>query len=279
MTENDKKIVKYCLYFIAGLFLVISFFMSTKIIKPGHEGIVLVLGKARESSISEGLNFVFPWISSVKVMSTQVKRTEVKGNEASSKDLQVVTSAMVVNYHISKEEVVVLYRKIGMDFEDVVISPGIQECFKAITAEYTAESLITKRSEVSEKIKELLSGRLLTYGIIVDQVNVTNFEFSAEFNRAIEAKVVMEQDSLRAEKELEKIKFEAMQKEEEAKGLAAAILEQAKAEAESLELRAKAATPYVIALDAIQQWDGKLPVTITFLGDKSDLVPIFNIKE
>jgi regulator of protease activity HflC (stomatin/prohibitin superfamily) len=75
-----------------------------------------------------------------------------------------------------------LYRTIGTKYEEIVIQPGTQETFKASTSDFTAESLITQRQKVSELIRENLSRRLDSYGIIVDQVNITNFDFS---NRSI----------------------------------------------------------------------------------------------
>jgi len=106
-----------------------------------------------------------------------------------------------------------------------------------------------------------------------------NFDFSSEFNRAIEAKVTAEQEALRAEKELERVKFEALQAEEKAKGEAAAVLAKAEAESKSMEMRLEFAKPELVLWEAFQKWDGKAMPNTIVLGGSTDVVPMFNIKE
>jgi regulator of protease activity HflC (stomatin/prohibitin superfamily) len=178
---------------------------------------------------------------------------------AASKDLQTVRATFVVNYRVDKTKAVVLYREIGMTYLETVIEPAIQEAFKSGSAKYTAEELITERAKVSIEIRESISERLEQFGVNVDAVNITQFEFSEEFDKAIEAKVTAEQKALQAERELERFKFEAQQKVEMAKGEAEAILEKAKAESEALQMKKEFATMELIWLTAVEKWDGVLP--------------------
>jgi regulator of protease activity HflC (stomatin/prohibitin superfamily) len=233
------------------------------------------LGNARNEALSEGLHIVMPYLTTVHRIDTRIQKVQAESFEAASKDLQSVRAAIVVNYHLKKEDVVKLFREIGIGYADVVILPGVSEVYKATTANFTAEALITQRQTVSEQIKAMLAERLEPYGIIVNQVNVVNFDFSSEFNRAIEAKVTAEQEALRAEKELEKVKFEAQQAKAKAEGEANAVLEKAKAAAESLKMRLEYAKPEVIMLDAVQKWDGKLPTHI--FGQVP--MPVFDVQE
>ncbi|CAM3473083.1 Prohibitin family protein [Hydrogenibacillus schlegelii] len=131
----------------------------------------------------------------------------------------------------------------------------MQEVFKAITARYTAEELITLRQKVSEETKALLAERLRPYGIVVDGYNIVNFDFSDEFNKAVEEKLTAEQKALKAQRDLERVKVEAQQK-----------IEQAKAEAEALRIQREQITPELLRLReievqrmAVEKWDGKLP--------------------
>jgi regulator of protease activity HflC (stomatin/prohibitin superfamily) len=258
------------------LLLIIVALGSIRIISPGFVGVKVVLGTASNEPLLEGLHFVLPLITRAERIDTRIQKIEAESFEAASSDLQAVRAAITVNYHLKKDDVVKLYREIGTKYADIVILPGVAETYKATTANHTAEALITKRQTVSEQIKLLLAERLEPYGIIVDQINVVNFDFSPEFNRAIEAKVTAEQEALRAEKQLERIRFEAMQAEEKAKGEANALLEKAKAEAESLRIRLEYAKPEIILLNAVEKWDGKLPVTL--LG--TDMAtPLINVTQ
>jgi len=247
------------------------------IVSPGYVGVKVRLGTALDQPLGEGIHFVVPFITGVEIIDTRIQRCEVAGNEAASKDLQVVTSSMVVNYHIVKDEAVKLYRQIGMSFENVIIAPSVQETFKAATAEFTAESLITQRQKVSEIIRKSLQERLEPFGIMIDQVNITNFSFSAEFDKAIEAKVTAEQKALQAENELKRFEFEAKQAVAKAEGEAEALIAKAKAEAEGLKLKLEYAKPEMILLNAVEKWDGKLPVTM--LGTESGVAMLVNPRQ
>ena len=124
---------------------------------------------------------------------------------------------------------------------------------KASTAKYTAEELITKREAVRDEIKAHLIEKLNPRGIIVDDFNIVNFEFSESFNQAIELKVTAEQSALAAKNKLEQIKFEADQQVAEARG---------KAEALRIEASALQSNPQILQLRALEKWDGKMPAVM-----------------
>jgi len=238
--------------------LLVCLVNAVAIIQPGTVGIVVRLGEAQPNALEEGIHFVVPLITQVHELNVKIQKAEVK-TAAASKDLQTVNAAIVVNYRVDKTKAVTLFREIGVTYLSTVIEPAIQEAFKADSAKYTAEELITKRSLVSQGIRESISSRLLPFGVVIDAVNITNFDFSPEFNRAIEDKMTAEQRALQAEKELVRYRFEAQQKVEQAKGEAEAIMERAKAEAEALSLKKQYATMELIWLSAAEKWDGKMP--------------------
>ena len=246
---------------IAGavvLAFIVGIYNSIAQIEPGEVGIVIRLGEAQENALNEGLHFVIPFITKVERLNVRILKAEVK-TEAASKDLQVVKADIVVNYRVDKTQAVTLYRTIGQRYLETVIEPSIQEAFKAGSAKYTAEALITERATVSMEIRESINTRLEQRGVLIEAVNITSFDFSREFNRAIEDKVKEEQAAQKAENELKRIKVEAEQAEAKAKGEAAAILEKAQAEAEALSLKKEHATMELIWLTAVEKWDGKLP--------------------
>lgn len=238
--------------------LVVCVVHAVVIIQPGTVGIVIRLGNAQPNALEEGISFIIPFITRVQELDVKIQKAEVK-TAAASKDLQTVNAAIVVNYRVDKAQAVTLFREIGVRYLATVIEPAIQEAFKADSAKYTAEELITERSAVSLGIRESISSRLEQFGVIVDAVNITSFDFSSEFNRAIEEKMTAVQKALQAERELERYKFEAQQKVETAKGEAEAIMEKAKAQAEALNMKKQYTTMELIWLTAVEKWDGKLP--------------------
>ncbi|MDR2755616.1 MAG: prohibitin family protein [Planctomycetaceae bacterium] len=254
------------------ILFVLIFYNAVYIVEPGSVGVVVRLGEAQPEALEEGVHLVIPFITTVKPLDIKIKKAEVK-TAAASKDLQTVNAEIVVNYRIDKNNAVKLFRDIGVNYLATVIEPQIQESFKAGAAKYTAEALITERSDVSAGIRESISSRMQQFGVIIDAVNITNFDFSQEFNRAIEEKMTAEQRALQAEKELERYKFEARQTVETARGEAEAVMEKAKAEAEALSLKKQYATLELIWLSAVEKWDGKLP---THLFTAAPPIPVFD---
>ena len=147
--------------------------------------------------------------------------------EASSKDLQKISSIKIaVNYNVDKGKTNELYREVGTDFKSVLIEPTIFESVKQGMSQYTAEELITKRSEVSSVIVKLLTERLQDKGVMITALNITDLSFSAEFDKAIEQKQVTAQQTEQAKYELEKAKVENEKKIENAKAEAEVMKQQ-----------------------------------------------------
>ena len=247
--ENKvKTTAKVLIIFGICLLLVFS---ATYSIPAGHRGILLTFGKPTMEAQTEGLHFKIPFVQSVKKMVVQTQKYET-GASAASKDLQIVTANIAVNYHLTPDRVPEIYKDIGITYTDRLIQPAVQEVVKASCAEFTAEELITLRPLVKEKIKVLLKDRLDNRGLIIEDISITNFDFSANFNEAIEAKVTAEQKAMEAKNKLEQVKFEAAQR-----------IAQSEAEAEAIRIQANAITSQggkeYVQLQAISKWDGVMP--------------------
>ena len=227
----------------------------------GERGVQLRFGAVTGKVFDEGLYFRIPFVESVQKMDVRIQKDEVAAS-AASKDLQIVTSKIALNYHLDPDSVNKIWQEVGKNYNARIIAPSIQEAVKAESAKFTAEELITKREEVKEKIKANLAVRLLERSIIVDEFNIIDFEFSAAFNTAIEAKVTAEQLKLKADRDLERIVIEAEQKVADARG---------KAEAIRIEAVALRQNPQVVELRWIEKWDGKVPL---YWGEASPFIGI-----
>ena len=124
----------------------------------------------------------------------------------------------------------------GLDYENRVIQPAIEETVKQVTANYNAEELITKRPQVKADIQSEISDRLSEFNLVTEVISITDFEFSPLFSQAIEAKVEAEQKALKAENDLRRIQVEAQQHEAQAEGIAAANIAEAQGEAEAIRV-------------------------------------------
>lgn len=263
---------------VAGVILLVILIIGIStitVVPAGHSGVIVTFGKVNRRVLDEGMHLKVPFAQQVVMMNNKIQKTEVSSNSV-SRDLQTVSSGVAINYHITKDASADIYQNIGEQYADTVLQPAIQEAVKAVTAQYTAEELITKRSAVGDEIGLTLSNKVSEYGILIDKFNIVNFDFSAEFNAAIEQKQVAEQNKLRAETEKEQKVIEAEADAEQkviaAKAEADAIRQKAEAEAEANKKINASLNENVLRYQQIEKWDGKYPNVVS--SDSSILVDI-----
>lgn len=260
---NQNTGVGFGATFVIGVIVILSFLIGGwTVVKTGYVGVVTHFGAVSGKVLDPGFHVKLPFFTNVKKMNVQTNKEQADATAASS-DLQNVNATIAVNYSVNKGQVVALYSTIGTGFKATVIDPFIQESVKAVTANYTAEELITKRDAVSQDIQKHLSDRLTPDGIIVQNISIVNFKFSDSFEQAIEAKVTAEQDALAAKNKLAQVQYEAQQAVEEANG---------KAKALTIEASAISTNSQILQLRAIEKWDGHLPQVT------SGATPFINVK-
>lgn len=236
---------------IAGIIFVIVAF-PIAFVGAGERGVVFNTFSGVENRIlGEGIHWRTPFVESVHNLSIKVQKNDVKA-EAASKDLQTISTDIVLNWHLDASAVNKIYQNIGdsQAVVDRVLTPAVSEVVKASTAMYTAEEVIQKRPMLKQTIDEGLTQRLLTYGVILDDVSIVNVDFSAEFNKAIEAKSVAIQNAQKAENDLKRIEIEAQQ-----------TVATAKAQAESMRIQSEALAQNqkLVDWEAVKKWNGVLP--------------------
>ena len=238
---------------------------SVKIVDAGNRGILLHWNAVDLSAppLDEGIHFLVPFQDDIVQMEVRTLKYD-KDTRSASKDLQSVETTVTVNYHADPERVHILFKEIGLDYENRVIQPAIEETVKQVTANYNAEELITKRPLVKSDIENAIRERLTQFDVITEVISITDFEFSVLFNKAIESKVEAEQNALRAENDLRRIEVEAKQHEATAVGIANANIAQANGEAEAIAIinQALADNPNYLEWLKIQNWNGVLPLVV-----------------
>lgn len=229
--SEQSKILTYTwirriILLIIALFVLTTIICSITTVPTGFVGIKTRFGQVQDAVIQEGFNFKLPYIEKIVKLDCRTQKTEYT-MEASSKDLQKISNFKVaVNYNITKDTANDLYRKVGVDYKSIIVEPAIQEAMKATIANYTAEELITKRNEVSAFALEALFNKLQDSGITLTALNIIDLSFSPEFDKAVEEKQIVEQQTEKAKYELEKAKVENEKKIENAKAEAEVMKQQ-----------------------------------------------------
>ncbi len=249
----NREPVRKSLLVPAGVLPLVLWFVfeSFTVVTAGHVGVQVTLGEVNQRALTEGVHFVNP-ISTVRNVDVRLQRAELKGATAGTKDLQQVHTNIVVQFRLAPDKVPTIYKEYGLNVDDKVLGPGINEAFKAVTAKYTSEELITKRDQVSLDITQHIKDKVAPFDITINGVSLVDFGFSPDYQKAIEQKVIATQQKQKAEQDLERIKVEAASRIAQAEGEAKAIAIQAQA------IQSNGGAQYV-QLQAIEKWDGKLP--------------------
>ena len=248
-----------------AVFVIGLVFSAFTVISAGHTGVQITLGEVNPMPLTEGVHFVNP-ISQIRDVDVRLQKAELKGANAGTKDLQVVHTDIVVNFRLDPLKVPHIYKEYGLNVDEKVLGPGINEAFKSVTGHYTSEELVTKRDLVSAEILQHLVAKMAPFNITVSNISLVNFGFSPEYQKAIEAKVISVQQTAKAQQDLERIKVEAASRIAQADGEAKAIAIQAAA------IQSNGGENYV-KLQWIEKWNGALPSTMLG-GDSKTLMNI-----
>lgn len=272
----SNPFIKIIILAIVGIIVVtIVIIGSVRIVDAGYRGVLLIFGAVDTTrSLNEGIHFVVPVRDNVVQM--EVRTNKITEDAASaSKDLQDVRTQVALNYHIDPDNAQLVYKQIGLDYANRIIIPAIQESVKQVTARFNAEELITKRETVKDQIDEQITARLAAYNIVVDGISITEFQFSPEFVRAVEAKVAAQQRALQAQNELRRIEIEAQQAEARAVGEQQANIARAEGVRQANVLQAQGEAQAITTIDEqlrhspsylewlkSQKWNGQLPLVV-----------------
>lgn len=243
---------------LLGLVVISSFFV---IVQAGERGVLMKFGQVQPQVLAEGIHPILPLVNSVQKLSVRVQKQEIS-TEASSRDLQTVFVDVAINWHILPEQANLLFQQVGSAEAVIerIISPAIEEVLKAVIAQYTAEEVITRRDAVKAEIDRLLTSRFTPYHLATDDVSLVEIHFSQQFNSAVEAKQIAEQEAKRAG-------FLAARAAKEAE----AQVNRAKGEAEAQRLIDSTLTPTLLRKQGIDKWDGRLPLIASDRSSKLEL--------
>jgi len=224
---------------------------STYVVEPGTRGIKVTLGKAAQEFLPEGFGYKAPFITTIVPVNIRQKTETVSANCFSS-DLQQVIVDVRVLYSVPEKSVVEIYKQFAGDPFDSLIAPRVQEAIKEVTASQTAEGIVKNREEIKQKT--LAAARAKIGDILhVEDIVIRNIDLSSDLEKAIEAKMVAEQEAAQARFSQQQAQIEANTAVIKAKGDAEAI----KVRGEALKLN-----PAYLRLQIVERWSGRSPLVV-----------------
>jgi regulator of protease activity HflC (stomatin/prohibitin superfamily) len=241
------------------LIIFIFLWSSFALVPAGHRGVVLWWGSVEKRIMGEGLNFKVPMAERVIKVDVRVQPHPFKEIDAASKEYQMVKLTGMMNFHIDPSYVNDLYQKVGLDFANKVIDPAFNDFVKEVVPIYQITEILPKREEVRKRAMTKLGDNLARYHIIVDDIYFANIRFSPEYEKAIEAKQVAQQQVETQRQVLFQREIEAQQKVATAKGEAESILVVAQGQAKANEALARSISGILVEYKGIEKWNGVLP--------------------
>ena len=248
---NPTFVPKIIVVAIVVFVVIIVAATSTYVVNPGTRGIKVTLGKTADQFLPEGFGFKTPFITTIVPVNVR-QTTEELSADCFSSDLQQITAELRVLYRVPEKSVVQIYKEFSGDPFDSLIAPRVQEAIKEVTALQTAEQIVKNREEIKQK--SLAAAKLKIGEILwVEDIVIRNINLSSELERAIEAKMVAEQQAAQA-------RFTQVQTEVEAQ---TAII-RAGGEAEAIKERGQALklNPAFLRLQIVEKWNGRSPLVV-----------------
>lgn len=188
-------------------------------VPAGHAGVEDLFGNVSSQLRTSGLQFKNP-LAQIYSVSLKTTKADFKCSVPSQEGL-MVDLHITLQYRLDPDRLVSLYKDIGLDFLDVLITPQVHSAVRSATSSRDAKALYTaEREQIRLELLESLNNTLNQRGIIVEDVPLRTIVLPGKLTEAIERKLQMEQESQRMDFVLEKERQEAQRKAIEARGIA-----------------------------------------------------------
>lgn len=173
---------------------------------------------------------------------------------------------MKLNFRPSPRAVPKLYKEVGLDYEKKVIDPASQEVLKAETALHSVVEILRRRPDMKASVQTKMKTWLARYDIDLEEVAIAEVDFDDDYEKAIRAKQVQEQQALAKEYQLQMAKQDAEIARTTAKGQADSLRSKGEGEAEYNRQVSASLTSALVEVKGVEKWDGKYP---TYMGSGS----------
>lgn len=256
-------------------------------IDQGERGVLLRNG-AITGTAEPGLGFKTPFIDHVVGISVQSRAKVYEGVETYSRDQQLATLNLSVNYRLPPDQVENIYAQYGGE-EGLIsrlIDRRVYEDVKTVFGQFNAASAIQERARLNAEVAKTIQDRV-TGPVIIESVQIEDVSFSAVYEQSIEARMLAEVEVQKRTQELAQQKVQAEITVTQAQAAADAQIAQATAQAEATRLAGEAEAdairakgdalrqnPELIRLTQAERWNGVLPTTM--LPDGA--VPFIDVK-
>ncbi|HEY3063140.1 MAG TPA: prohibitin family protein [Chloroflexota bacterium] len=257
--------------FVAAVLVIVALFTSSSTVQAGHVGVVTTFGSVEPVVLQPGFHLVVPFAQRIVQIDTRVLPHTFRQIDAASSELQGVKLTGTMNYHLDPNRAYELYQNVGLEFANNIIDPAFSDFIKEVVPQYRVTDILIKRDEIRNSARQKLGDNLSRYGIIVDDIYISDIAFGTDYQAAIEKKQTAQQAVETERQVLEQRRIQAEQNVAEAEGKARAAVASARGEADANRARTESISPQLIEYLRWTRWDGRLPM---FQGGATPLVSV-----
>jgi regulator of protease activity HflC (stomatin/prohibitin superfamily) len=245
---------------------------SVRVVNAGYVGVLTTFGQVDDLPLQPGLHVVNPVSQRIVPVDVRVLPHPFKEIDAASREYQSVTLTGNLNYQVDPARAPELYRTVGLDFADKVLDAALSDIVKEVVPRYGVSEILPRRDEIRARSKQMLGENLARYGIVVNDVYISNISFSPEYQAAIERKQTAQQQAEAEREILEQKRVQAEQVVVDARGQADARVAAAEGEARANRAITDSLSPQLVEYLRWTRWDGRLPQVLG--GDNQTLIPV-----
>jgi regulator of protease activity HflC (stomatin/prohibitin superfamily) len=270
-----RRMVTYVVLGIVVLFGITIVFGSWYTIDQRERGVLLRNGKLIGVA-TPGLGFKLPLVDSVIKVSLETQRVKFDKVNSYSRDQQPADLIISVNFRATEDKVDDLYTQFGslQSYADRVLFPRVLAHSKIVFGQFNAVTAIQERGRLNNEVQQAVTS---TAGgpVVIEAVQIENIDFSKEYERSIEQRMLAEVEVQRLRQNAEREKVQAEIVVTRATAQANAVRQQAQAEADAIKLRGEAEAtairargealgnnPKLVELVQAEKWNGVLPTTM-----------------
>ncbi|MDR0769370.1 MAG: prohibitin family protein [Dysgonamonadaceae bacterium] len=249
-----------------------AFFLLTAVsctkIDSGSVGIMFKKWSSEKSEYGgvvgtcKGFVWYNPFVENVFEYPVFVQRKSFDDIQVNARDASTFSISPTIAYRLDPEKatyVFTKYRKSLSEIEEGYIRTCIYEAYRTCGNSYTSDYLMSNREEFEKAVRIRLDESMTREGFIVE-------EFTAQITppkslrAAIDAKNEAIQNALKAENKVREAEANAKIEIARATGEASALKIKGDGESYYNRVVASSLTQLLVQQDAIEKWDGKLPL-------------------
>ena len=177
MSGVELASIIFAIIFIIILFIVIP---GIRIVNQYERGIVLRLGKYSRT-LNPGLRVIIPYIDRMIKVDVRTTPMDIPKQEVITRDNVTVNVDAIVYFKVLNAEKAVL----ETTNYTYATSTFAQTALRDVTGNFDLDEILSKRDEISEKIREIVDVQTDKWGIDIENVKLQNIELPADMKRAM----------------------------------------------------------------------------------------------